>query len=372
MKKFQPLICSTYFFSCALPLNLDSYRECQFQCEYCFMKHRKIGVYDRQNTEPNIQWLKNKFKKIYDDKKVIKTNLIDCMLHNKIDLHFGTKSDPFQPQEREKHYTRSITRICNEYDQNIIFTTKSDNYYDVPLNPEKHSVQLSITNHYNDKFLEPHAPPFENRVKFYKQLKDEGFKVGIRFEPFIPNITDVKKCLEYFEEPDIVHIAKLNLLPQINHDKLIKYIGCNKKQFITHGKTHMKLDILYNNYLKEVFQYLEDNNYRWSARNSMFGTENCCCGDKLVHKSNTHDPVHLNRKYGGYWTLEQALKELEPYKECNCRNLYTSNRRGDLKTAYEYYEDRFYRKSTSKFTPEFQGVKKNEKTDLQTDLNQYL
>ena len=369
MKKFQPLICSTYIFSCALPLNLDSYRYCPYQCEYCFMKNRVIGAFDKRNNEPNIRWLRNKFKKVYDEHKINETNLIDVMLDKRIDLHFGTKSEPFQPLEKEKHYTREIVDLCNEYDCNIIFTTKSDTTHDVDLDPDKHCIQMSVTNHYDDRFLEPNVPPFERRVEFYNRLKDEGFKVGLRFEPFIPNVTDVPTCLEYFEEPDIVHIAKLNLLPQTNHDELIRYIGCSKKQFTTHGKTHMKLDLLYEQYLKDVFRYLKENGYSYSARTASIGNNNCCCGDTLVHKSNTFDPVHLYRKYGGAWTCEDALYEMGSIRNCNCSSLYTSNRRGNLKTCEEFFRDR-WNKPTSKFNPHYSKMERDKTT--QTTLNTFI
>ena len=367
--KFPPLKCSSAFLSCAIPLNLDTYRNCEYGCTYCFMRNRVIGKRNKKLTVPNIKWLKNKFHKIYDEKEYNPKNLIETMLHNKIDIHCGTKSDPFQPQEKEKQYTKQTIELCNSYDQHIIFTTKSDTYHQVPVDPKKHSFQLSITNHYNDKFLEPHVPAFEKRVQFYNQLKDEGFKVGLRFEPFIPNITDVIKCLEYFDEPDVVHISKLNFIPQLNNDKLMKYIGITKEQTMHCGTRYMKPEILYEYYLKEVFQYLEDNNYNYTARNAFIGNQNCCCGDKLTHKTNTFDPYHLYHKYGDNWNLEDAIKEMGNLKDCDCRFVFTSNRWYNNITVEDFYSARYNRK-TGGLNPKY--IPRARKAPHQTTLDNIL
>ena len=289
--------------------------------------------------------------------------MVDAMLHERIDIRCGAKSDPFQLAEKDKEYTKKCVDLFNQYDCNIVFCTKSDNYYDVPVNPEYHSFQFSVTNHYNDSFLEPNVPEFSKRVKFYNKLKDEGFKVGLRFEPFIPNVTDVIKCLDYFDDPDVVHINKLALLPQRDNSHIIDYIGCNRKDFITNGKTYMKLDVMYTYYLKEVLDYLEEHGYKYSTRAACFGNQECCCGDELVHKCNTHDPVHLWRKYGEHYTLEQALHEMGDYKSCNMRNLFTSNRRGNCHTCEDFYRDR-WDKPRTKFNPRNQFKPMDERNSL--------
>ena len=132
VKKFNPLKVSIYYGSCGMPLNLDTYRYCPFQCEYCFMRNRVIGKRD-EDREPNIHQLSYKFKKVYDDKNIDKTNFLEVLLKNKIDLHCGTKTECFQPLEEKMQYTKKAVDICNEYDQHIVFTTKADTYYDLEL-----------------------------------------------------------------------------------------------------------------------------------------------------------------------------------------------------------------------------------------------
>lgn len=356
MKTFTPLVVTTKFFNYSLPLNMDSYRYCSFQCEYCFMKNRVIGKRN-EHLKPNISWLDHKFKKVYDDKEANSKSFIDTLLKNKITINFGTKSDPFQPAEFRDCHTQRIVSLCNEYDLTLSFATKSDTYYNVDVSPDNHVFQLSITNHYNDKFLEPNVPSFERKVDFYKQLKDEGFKVGIRFEPFIPNITDMRKCLSYFDDVDHVHISRLRLLPQIDNKNLLNYIRCSKEDFSTRGLTSLKGDVWYS-YVKPTLDFLDENGYSYSTSFIHIGNCDFLGGNSLNLNTIPFDTFHLKEKYGSNWTMNDGLNEMGEYKDCNCYNLFTSNRRNGCKTVEEFYRDR-WGKPTTTFAPENQFKPKN-------------
>lgn len=357
MKSFNPIVISTSFFTCSMPLNLDTYRYCPFQCEYCFMKNRVIGK-RQEDIPPNINWLRYKFKKVYDKKDIKKSDFIEVLLKNRIDLHCGTKSEAFQPAEKHKQYTKQIVDICNEYDQNIVFTTKSDTFYDVDVDPSRHSFQLSVTNHYNDKFLEPNVPSLEKRVEFYKELKDKGFHVGLRIEPFIPNITNLEKILSKFEDIEYVHLSQLMMLPQKNNDTLLEYINCPRTDFTTRGVTIMKPEILYH-YIQPCIDYLEDNGYSYNSRFMNVGNNDCCCGDSLVHNPTSFDTLHLKRKYGDTWTVEEGLNEIGEYKDCNCDRVWTSNRRHGCKTVEDFYKFK-WNHNRCPFNPENQFKPKNQ------------
>lgn len=339
VKKFNPLVVSSHFFTCGLPLNLDSYRYCPFNCKYCFMKNRVVGKGDYEKV-PNLHWLGYKFKKVYDKKDINPTDFIEVLLKNRIDLHCGTKSEPFQPIEEKKCFTKEIIELCNHYGQNIVFTTKSDDYYDVPLNPEHHSFQFSITNHYDDRILEPNTPPLESRLQFYHKLKDEGFKVGVRIQPFIPMISQVDKIVELFPDVDYVHIENLMLSPQKNNDMLLDYIGWNKKDCTSDGRLTLKNELWYQ-YLKPYFQFLDDGGYSWNSGFMNIGNNNCCCGDALVHKCTDWSTLHLKHKYGESYTVDDGLESIGEYCNCKCNMLYTSNRRGDNVTVEDFYKDRW-------------------------------
>ena len=99
-KTFQPLGITTKFFKYSLPLNMDSYRYCSFQCEYCFMKNRVVGKRN-EHLKPNIDWLKHKFEKVYDDKDINKENFLEMLLKNRITINCGTKSEPLEQKVTE-------------------------------------------------------------------------------------------------------------------------------------------------------------------------------------------------------------------------------------------------------------------------------
>ena len=320
------------------------------------MKNRVVGK-RKEHRPPNIKWLKYKFKKVYDDKKVNPSNFLEMLLKNRITINFGTKSDPFQPYESKAQYTKQIVDLCNQYDQKLIFATKSDTFYDVDVTPDNHSFQLSFTNHYNDKYLEPNVPSFERRVEFYKELKDMGFKVGIRFEPFIPNITDIEKILSYFDDIDHIHISRLRLLPQINNTKLLRYVGLSENDFSTKGLTSLKGEVWYA-FVKDTIQYLEENDLSYSSSFIHFGNSDCLGGDVLAWNCTDFDTFHLKEKYGDNWTMEEGLKEIGEYKQCDCSRLYTSNRRGDCRTVEDFYRDR-WDNPRCKFNPKNQFKPKN-------------
>lgn len=357
MKKFKPLGITTKFFKYSLPLNLDTYRHCEFQCEYCFMKNRVIGKRIEHDIEPNVSWLQRRFEKVYDDKDINKENFLEMLLKNKITINCGTKSDPFQPCEQKYHNTRKVVELCNEYDLTLCFATKSDTFYDVDIDPSKHSFQLSVTNHFNDSYLEPNVPSFEKRVEFYKELKDLGFKVGIRFEPFIPNITDMEKCLSYFPEVDHVHISRLRLLPQIDNSKLLQYIKCSPHDFKNTGLQVLKGEIWYS-YVKDMLDFLEGNGYSYSTSFINFGNSDCLGADALAWNYTTFDTFHLKSKYGDNWTVDDGLKEIGEYRNCVCNYLWTSNRQNGLKTVEEFYRNK-WGNHNCKFNPKNQFKPQN-------------
>lgn len=134
----------------------------------------------------NIDSVKRKLHKIFDDNIVDKTNFLDVLISKNYTWHCGGMSDPFQPIEKKLGITQSLIDVTNKYGIHILFSTKSDDLYNCNINPELHTFQLSVTNVENRKDIEPNVPDIEKRFDLYKNLKRNGFKVGIRIQPFIP------------------------------------------------------------------------------------------------------------------------------------------------------------------------------------------
>lgn len=355
LKLFNPINVSSKFAICGLPIRVDTYKNCSFNCKYCFANNRKIMEYGKNLQIGNINYVKNKLIKIFDKKDINKSNFLEMLIANNITWHCGGMSDPFQPIEEKLQITKQLIDITNKYNISILFSTKTDNTYDVNIRPDLHSFHLSVTNIDNRIDIEPNAPIFEKRYKFYKELKKNGFKVGIRIQPFIPNVSD-ERIIEKFKDADYVTIEGLKLVPQNKEHKdyILKLLNLNKNIFVQMGLLNIKPEIrekLYKNILKKLKYYkipysLADNDMHHVSSGK------CCCGDPLTKKSTNFNNTDLCYKYGIEYTKDDMNNELGCYKDCICNNLFTSNRQEGLKTVKEFYNKRFDRRS-SPFSPKF-------------------
>lgn len=276
-------------------------------------------------------------------------------------------SDPFQPIEEELGITKKLIDITKKYGIHILFSTKSDTAYDADIDPRLHTFQLSITNVDDMKNIEPNVPSIQSRYKFYRYLKDRGFKVGIRIQPFIPNVSTLK-IVEMFKDADNFTIEGIKLVPQNKEHKdyILRQLGLDKDNFTQMGLLNLKPEIrlkLYEPFIdffrkNDIPFSIADNDLHW------LGTNKCCCGDRLVDKSTSFNNTTMIKKYGDNYTIDDLFEELQQNgcANCVCNNLFTSNRQEGCKTVYEFYKKRFYRKS-SPFSPEFQFYK-NDFDDL--------
>lgn len=283
---------------------------------------------------------------------------MEVLISKRITWHCGGMSDPFQPIEKELGITKQLIDLSNRYDIPILFSTKSDTVYDCDINPKLHTFQLSITNIYNRKDLEPNVPNIESRYNFYRQLKDKGFKVGIRIQPFLPGITDLK-LVEMFKDSDNFTLESIKIVPQNKEHKeyILEKLGLKKEDFTQMGLLNLKPSIRLDMYAPFI-QYFKEHNIPFSiADNDLhyIGTNKCCCGDNLVYNSTDFNNTAMIYNYGINYNKQQLDKELECYKNCKCNHLFTSNRQEGCVTVGEFYDKRFDRKS-SPFSPKFQYI----------------
>ena len=360
-KKFIPLNVSSKFAICGVPLRVDTYKTCSFGCKYCFANYRKIMEFEKELQIGNIDWLKKKLDKIYNKNIYNPETFLDMLLKEKITWHCGGMSDPFQPIENKLHITKQMIDEANKYENTILFSTKSDNVYGSNIRPDLHSFQLSITNIDNKVDIEPNIPTIENRYKFYKQLKQDGFKVGIRVQPFIPNVTSTD-IIDMFHDADYFTIEGLKLVPQNKEHKeyLIKILKLNREDFTQMGLLNLKPQIrleLYKDFIDKLNKYnipfsIADNDLHYIS------SGNCCCGDTLIKKSTNFNNTYLLKNNGLNYTLNDVKENLGCFEYCKCSQLFTSNRTEGCKTVGEFYEKRFNRKS-SPFSPKFQYIENN-------------
>lgn len=358
IKEFIPLSVSSKFAICGLPLRLDTYKTCGFGCKYCFAENRKVMEYSKTLQVANLKWLDKKLHKVLIEKNVNPNNMLEVLLSQGITLHCGGMSDPFQPLEATLGITKKMIDICNKYNVHILFSTKSDTTYNCDIRQDLHTFQLSVTNCDNRKDIEPNVPWFEDRFNFYVSLKERGFKVGIRVQPFIPNVTTIN-IIDYFADADNFTLEGIKIVPQNQDHKdfILNDLKLDKTQFKQMGLLNLDVSLrkeMYKPWIEKFDKYhipysIADNDLHY------LGTNRCCCGDKLIDKSTSFNNTSLIKEYGISYSLENVISELGNISDCQCNQYFTSNRQEGCKTVKEFYEKRFNR-STSPFSPLFQKL----------------
>lgn len=357
MKQFEALNVSSKFAICGLPIRVDTYKNCTFGCIYCFSNNRKICEFDKSFQVANIKSIERRLDRIFNQQKYDDTNFLDTLIAQRITWHCGGMSDPFQPIERKHKITSQMIDICNQYGISILFSTKSDTVYGANIRPDLHTFQLSISNVDNRRDIEKNVPDIEQRYKFYRELKDAGFRVGIRIQPFIPDVSTLE-IVKMFHDADQFTLEGIKLVPQNKEHKelVLKTLGMQQGQFTQMGLLNLKPEVRQEMY-RPFVEYFEQNNIPFSiADNDMhhIGTNMCCCGDRLVTRSTTFNNTAMCKLYGKGYSKEQLDDELfESFvRDCKCNHLFTSNRQEGCVSVQDFYDKRFYRKS-SPFSPDF-------------------
>ena len=356
MKKFEALNVSSKFAICGLPIRVDTYKTCSFQCQYCFSNSRKICEFEKELQVGDVPSIAKRLNRIFNEGKWKEDNLLDTLISQRITWHCGGMSDPFQPCEQHYHITKDMIDVATEYGITILFSTKSDTVYGCNIDPRYHSFQLSVTNTADRKDIEPNVPPIEKRYQFYKQLKKDGFKVGIRIQPFLPNITTTE-IIDMFSDADQITIEGIKIVPQNEEHKqyILNVLGMKQRNFVQMGLLNLKPDIRLELY-KPFIEKLEALNIPYSiADNDLhyLGTNKCCCGDRMVAKSTDFNNTAMLWKYGDYdkKQLDDVLCK-SGIKDCKCYQLFTSNRTNGCVTVQDFYDERFGDRA-SPFSPKF-------------------
>lgn len=361
MEKFQPLNVSSKFAICGLPLRVDSYKTCTFGCRYCFANERKIMETSKSLQIGDLDYLRRKTNKVYEKGDVDHTNFLETLMASKITWHCGGMSDPFQPCEKKYGISAGIIDITKPYGVSILFSTKSDTVYNAAVDPSLHTFQLSVTNtdEKTGKILEPNVPSIDKRREFFRRLKKEGFRVGIRVQPFIPGITTLD-VVKMFEDADHFSLEGLKMVPQNREQKLfvIETLGIDEMKFTQMGLMNLKPELRMQMY-RPFIEYFEEHGISYSlADNDLhhLGNNLCCCGDKLCRNSTRFNTTAMCHLYGKNYDISLLYKELQTIgggiASCKCNHLFASNRQEGSQTVSDFYEKRFYRKS-SPFSPQF-------------------
>ena len=225
--------------------------------------------------------------------------------------------------------------------------------YGIDFNKEIHAFQFSISNVLN-KDIEKNVPDIWERIKLFKYLKNKGFRVSIRIQPFIPNITTIE-IIELFKEADHFTIEGLKLIPQDKEliNKILLSTDLNINYFENVGLYNLKRDFRDEYYAPfiEIFKKykksfsIADNDWHNES------TDSCCCGDVVSFKTTTFNDTALFKKYGLRYKISDIKNEIPEYlKPCLVKYLFASNRQDGFNTIEEYFDIKFKNKTSPSST----------------------
>jgi len=303
----------------------------------------------------NLKTVEKTLDRVLNKGQIKENSFLETLIAQDVTWHCGGMSDPFQPIEKELHITKQLIDITNKHDIHILFSTKTDSTYDCNLRNDLHTFQLSITNLEDRTDIEPNVASIDKRIQFYKDLKADGFKVGIRVQPFIPSIT-TSEIVDVFHDADYFTIEGLKLVPQNKEQKdyLLELLKLDKSDFTQMGLLNLKPQIRLDLY-KEFIDKLKRYKIPFSIANNdlhYISSGKCCCGDTLIHKSTDFNNTALIQKYGMDYSLDNVLAETGECSGCKANHLFTSNRQEGCFSVDDFFNKRFDRKS-SPFSPKF-------------------
>lgn len=170
--------CGSQICICDLPVRYDSYIGCAHACAYCFVKRKNdIAIVERGETAKNLA-------KFIAGERSSECKWVDW----DIPIHYGGMSDPFQPVEREKHYTLEALKVFAETKYPVVISTKGRLCIEEPwlslLRECNVVVQISMACSSYDK-LETGAPTYEERLHMVEVLSKNVPRVIARCQPYM-------------------------------------------------------------------------------------------------------------------------------------------------------------------------------------------
>ena len=107
----SPIGLTSQFRFCPNAFRIDMYKGCDFGCSYCFSNSNNTHGHSGYAVA-NIKTIKNIFNKAFEtDTK--SDDLTIELLRNRVPLHCGGMSDPFQKREFELELTYKLIELTN-------------------------------------------------------------------------------------------------------------------------------------------------------------------------------------------------------------------------------------------------------------------
>ena len=207
----EPLTLTSQFRFCAIPLRLDSYLGCGYSCTFCFARHRGGNV-DTSSIRPASPLA---IGRILRDSHAGRPGVLRDLVRRQVPIHFGGMSDPFHQAEGRHRVSLAFLRTLLEYAHPVIISTRSElpsqePYLSLLRSHPSVVVQYSFSSSIDSVSarFEGKAPAPSLRLNAMHRLASAGVNVTVRWQPYLPNISECPSLfLPRVAEAGAVHAA---------------------------------------------------------------------------------------------------------------------------------------------------------------------
>jgi DNA repair photolyase len=191
----SPVSLTSQFFFCGLPLRLDSYRGCAFQCSFCYARYRGGSLPGDAVVPSDPKTLERLFQRTFREDQP--PGVIGQFLRRRVPFHFGGMSDPFQPVERKFRVTQRFLETLARFEYPTVISTRSamvasEPYLDLIRQMRCVVVQFSFvsTRPSVSQRLEPHTPAPAKLLAAMESLASRQIPVTCRWQPYVRGVSE--------------------------------------------------------------------------------------------------------------------------------------------------------------------------------------
>ena len=195
---------------CSMPMSMDTYSKCAYNCLYCFaffQKSHTLKGYTGKNGDPvgvrsvNPQKVINLFEKAFrnDQSASDSEKQFFPYIQSRRIMQWGGLADEFDEWERRLGVTLELLQYFDKIDYPLSFSTKAawwteDERYMSLFRKHAHNwhVKISIitADEVKAKAMEKGVPSPKERLAAIKRLSDAGIHVTLRLRPYIIGISE--------------------------------------------------------------------------------------------------------------------------------------------------------------------------------------
>jgi DNA repair photolyase len=230
---------------------VNPYTGCMHSCIYCYAEFMK-----RFSNHGGEKWGS------FLDVKQFDLNKINPHRYDGKRLMFSSVTDPYIPLEIRYQNTRKILEHLVGTTAEITILTKSKFVTrDIDLFKQFKHIEVGISISTMDKDLshklEPVASNPIERMESLKRIYDNGIQTYVFVSPFLPQITDFKKIIEYSKEfADDFWFENFNFRPH-NVSRIMNFIKETVPEHLGYYKELRRNPALWDEIEDEIVKYCE-------------------------------------------------------------------------------------------------------------------